>query len=55
MMELYRFACFRYAGCDHFVFALGPWALGWRNNYLEFYKFSHLFLFTHRHVPINNH
>ena len=38
---LARSACLRYAGCEHFVSALGPSALGWGkvSRILQIYAF----------------
>ena len=43
---LARSACLRYAGCEYFVSALGPSALGWGKGYLGFNKFRYLFFHT---------
>ena len=48
-------ACLCYAGSKHFVFALGPSALGWGKVIQDFTNLAICF-FSHRdNVPINNH
>ena len=50
-----RSACLRYAGCKHFVSALGPSALGWGKTYLGFYKLGICFFSYRANVTINSH
>ena len=45
---LARSACLRYAGCEHFVSALGPSALGWEkvSRILQIYAFASFYTET---------
>ena len=52
---LARSACLRYAGCEHFVSALGPSALGWGkvSRILKIFAFVPFFLeTTYQLIPI---